>query len=783
MKHFDKILRGKRVISNSAFCILSLVTSVVINAQSGKGLVGYWKFDEVKGKIALDEATGTADSIHYIFNDTKYPSDPIRRAGMYNTALNFDGFSNWIIRPADKFNTPTKAITISVWVAPRAFEHGDGNKLSVIVNQQDTLDKSGFAFGMFRHGRWSFQVGTADKWIEVWDDNHLIPRRQWSYLVATYDASTATASLYLNGKPISQKSIVQNLPIKPANQPLIIGKHNQPQKLSARSNIELNMYNGLLDDLKIYDRALTKEEIVASFHSYTAMHNNLVPKISYEEIKIDRAPYKNDPNRPQYHAIPPGNWMNEPHAPLYYNGKYHLTYQHNPTGPYWHQIHWGHWASDDLVHWYDVPEAIFPGNDTVSPDGIWSGSATFDKSGIPVYFYTFGNWSKVLNQGVALAFPKDPKDPNLTEWIKDQKTLITQNPDQGLQGEFRDPFAWRDKENNKWYLLVGSGIKDKGGTAWLYESDDFKKWDLKGPFYLCNYSKYPFLGSIWELPVFLPIGKYDNGETKYVMIVSPKGLNQNVEVYYWLGKFDKTNYKFIPDNEEPQYWDYGVRRFIGPSGMIDPKTGRVLIFAISAGGNGPGWSGNASFPAHIFLDKNGNLGVKPIEELKSLRKKQLISLSNQSLAEANQQLKDIKGDMLEIMVELESDAGQYGIKIKKSPDGKEETVIMYDAINKKLKADISKSSLRASGFQRNTFQGTDKRDSIIGRFDLAGESFRLHIFIDKALVQTYANDQKTITTWAYPTLEESKGLEIWSADGKDVKVKSMQVWEMKSIYY
>jgi beta-fructofuranosidase len=775
----------KRTISQLSHSLLLLVfLPAFARAQNSKGLVAYWAFDEQKGKVAFDEANKTSDSIHYIFNTIKPYNDPVRRKGISNSALVFDGFSNWIVRNGSDFHTPVNAISVSVWVAPRAFEHGDANKLSAIVNQQDLGEKSGFALGMFRHGRWSFQVGTGDQMIEVWDENDLIPRRQWSYLVGTYDASTATATLYLNGKIISQKSLFRKLPIKPANQPLIIGKHNQPERLNARSPIELNMYNGFMDDLKIFDRVLSKAEIETSFQAYVKPYGNKIPPIAYDQIKIDRSQYKDDPNRPQYHAIPPGNWMNEPHAPFYYNGKYHLTYQHNPTGPYWHQIHWGHWASDDLVHWYDVPEAIFPGNDSVSPDGIWSGSATVDPNGVPVYFYTFGNWSKVKNQGVALAFPKDPKDPNLSEWRKDTKPLITQRDDQGLIGEFRDPFAWKDKEDNKWYLLVGSGIQDKGGTAWFYESDDFKDWKLRGPFYLSNYEKYPFLGSIWELPVFLPIGKYENGETKYVMIVSPKGLKQNVEVYYWLGRFDKKNGKFVPDDEEPQYWDYGIRTFIGPSGMVDPKTGRVLIFTITAGGNGPGWSGNASFPTHIFLNNEGKLGVKPIEELQNLRKKELVSFSNKTLSEANDALKNVQGDMLEIILDMESTAGKYGIKIRKSPDDKEETILLYDAANKKLRADLSKTSLKASGFRgpRDPLSGTDKRADLVQHFDLKGQSLKLHIFIDKALVQAYANDEKTITTWAYPSLENSKGLQIW-ADGGDAKVKSMQVWEMKSIYY
>lgn len=751
-------------------------------AQDPKGLIAYWKFDEQSGKVATDVVANTNDSIHYIFNQVKPYNDPLRRKGIAGNTLVFDGFSSWVQRSASDFQISPDAISVSVWVAPRAFEHGDGHKLSAIVNQQNLSDKTGFALGIFRHGLWSFQVGTGNHMLEVWDENNPIPRRQWSYLVGTYDAASGTATIYLNGRQVSQKSVFQYLPIKPAAEPLIIGKHNQAEFLNGRSGTELNMFNGFMDDLKIYNRVLTKEEIESSYRTYVEPHGNTIPVISYDEIKIDRAQFKDDPNRPQYHAIPPGHWMNEPHAPFYYNGKYHLTYQHNPTGPYWHQIHWGHWVSDDLVHWYDAPEAIFPENDKVSPDGIWSGSATFDKNGVPVLFYTFGDWSKVRNQGVALAFPKDPKDPDLKEWIKNPMPTIEQQPGQGLTGEFRDPFAWKDERENKWYVIVGSGIEAKGGTAWFYESKDLQNWDLKGPFYQSNYEKYPFLGSIWELPVFLPIGKYENGETKYIFIVSPKGFRQNVEVYYWLGRFDKENYKFIPDDEEPRYWDYGVRTFIGPSGMVDPKTGRVLIFAIAAGGRGPGWSGNASFPTHIFLDENGELGVKPIEELSTLRKRNLLTLANKSAAAANKALKNVKGDMIEVVLELQSKADQYGIKIRKSPDGQEETVILYDAANKKLRADLSKSSLRRRRFARNPLSGTDQRADMIGHFDTKGENLKLHIFVDKGLIQTYANDQKTITSWAYPTLEESRGLEIFSSDG-EAKVISMQVWEMKSIYY
>ncbi|PYU97269.1 MAG: beta-fructosidase, partial [Acidobacteria bacterium] len=42
-----------------------------------------------------------------------------------------------------------------------------------------------------------------------------------------------------------------------------------------------------------------------------------------------------DPQRPQYHFLPPANWMNDPNGPLFWKGSYHLFYQHNPNGAYW----------------------------------------------------------------------------------------------------------------------------------------------------------------------------------------------------------------------------------------------------------------------------------------------------------------------------------------------------------------------------------------------------------------------------------------------------------------
>src|SRR4051794_23666961 len=86
--------------------LLLVLAPCFMYAQDKKGLVGYWKFDEEKVKVAVDEVTNMSDSINYIFNNIKPYNDPLKRKGIVGKSLVFDGFSSWIQRPANKFASP-----------------------------------------------------------------------------------------------------------------------------------------------------------------------------------------------------------------------------------------------------------------------------------------------------------------------------------------------------------------------------------------------------------------------------------------------------------------------------------------------------------------------------------------------------------------------------------------------------------------------------------------------------------------------------------------------------
>ena len=84
-----------------------------------------------------------------------------------------------------------------------------------------------------------------------------------------------------------------------------------------------------------------------------------------------------EPLRPQFHFSQKVGWNQDPNGLVYYDGEWHLYFQHNPYG--WNNANsqWGHAVSKDLIHWEQLPIAIY---NKKRGDLAFSGHAIVDEN-------------------------------------------------------------------------------------------------------------------------------------------------------------------------------------------------------------------------------------------------------------------------------------------------------------------------------------------------------------------------------------------------------------------
>ena len=782
-----------------AICILLCAAMLLALAACGgsdshkKDLLLHLSFDEGKGLTVKDAAGKVPDTdLNYEFSHAAYMDnqDPQwRETGVSGGCLLLDGSSTYLSYNRNDITVEGKALTVSVWIAPRMFEWDDPNAVdngndapTGIVSQSNKAQKQGFLLGYERFGRLTFQVGTGDDWITVWSNGDNLKRYEWNYVTATFDADAGEMALYLNGELIGSHSVPKDAQIAPAKRaPLLVGRNGEAERLTAGY---LNVASGYIDELKLYGAALSEQEIADYYKSVS------VPEINFDEIWLQNI-LGGDYTRPQFHGGPYQFWMNEPHAPVYYNGVYHLFFQENMTGSYWRNICWGHLVSDDMVNWKPVKEAIVPTEDSVVPDGVWSGGATLDKNGVPLLFFTAGNDSfrsvdgLISNQNIGVAWPADLSDPELTDWVIGEELAVVQKQGQGRAGEFRDPHIW--KEGDTWCMLVCSGsTSSKGGTALLYTTDTLElqddhvemNWQYRGPVYEME-NQSALYGTSWELPIILPVTNEAGTITKYFFEISPAPASiADNKVYYWLGDFDLETGKFTPDEAfqgEPHLLDYGANVFTGPSCLVDPVSGNIYMFSIMQDQRGAaeqgasGWAHTVGLARRIWLNDEGtDLCISPIDALHELEGEVLIDEENLTLDAANAKLAEVKEDMLYIRLDVDvSQADSFGITLLQG--GKwDETSYSYDV----------KQGL-IQGRTENKGEGA-KVKSVSGKLENDDEILSVEIYVDRSLLEAFFEDSKVISIRAYPEDRNSQTISLF-AEG-DVTIVGIYVATMESIF-
>ncbi len=460
-----------------------------------------------------------------------------------------------------------------------------------------------------------------------------------------------------------------------------------------------------------------------------------------------------DPHRPQYHFLPPSNWMNDPNGLIQWKGKYHIFYQHNPFGPLWGNMHWGHAVSPDLVHWTDLSLAIAPTPGSSDEAGIFSGCCVND-NGVPTAFYTGTRGQRNEIQTQCLATSRD----DLVTWEKyPGNPILSAPPAEANQNrDFRDPYVW--KEADAWYMVVGSRILDVGGAVFLYRSHTLTDWEYLHPILI---SKAGHGAGIWECPNFFQLGD------EWVLIISDHTGSATGTVIYFVGSYE--NHQFTPVYEG--VLDYGT--LYAPLTFLDDQKRRLLFGWLREARSeidqrNAGWSGVQSIPRVLTLDKQHRLHMKPASEIESIRGEHFHMEAQELSGDIPL---DVHGLALDIEATFELEASEScGITLACSADQKERTEIVFDAATRHL---IVRKITPEDAGALVTHLREVPHDLLVG------EALTLRILLDGSVIEIIANQRTSLTSRVYPLYADSDGVRL---TGTNARLDTLDIWKMPSIW-
>ncbi|HRL14588.1 MAG TPA: glycoside hydrolase family 32 protein, partial [Aggregatilineales bacterium] len=347
---------------------------------------------------------------------------------------------------------------------------------------------------------------------------------------------------------------------------------------------------------------------------------------------------------------------------------------------------------------------------------------------------------------------------DLLTWHKRLDPVIAAPPEGLDVFGFRDPCVWRD--GDLWYMALGAGIKDVGGAILLYTSSDLTAWDYVGPLLVDDSGAHDV---VWECPAFFPLGD------KWVLIVS---ATPRAYVDYFVGTFD--GMRFQPETR--RRLDHG-RYFYAPQTFTDASGRRLMIGWIWEGRTpdqdiAAGWSGLQSVPRVLSLRPDGLLGMVPIPEINTLRGEHY-GKHDLSLRDGVPYQTGVQSSQLEVVLTWQPDgADEVGLVLAQSPNGEEQTRIVYNRLT---------GDLRVERQQSNAAGDTDT-DTQVSPLQLAeGEALNLRIFFDRSSIEIFANDRESLTSRIYPTRPDSLGVSLFASGGA-ATLTTLEIWEMRSIW-
>lgn len=527
----------------------------------------------------------------------------------------------------------------------------------------------------------------------------------------------------------------------------------------------------------------------------------------------------------------------------HHRDEYHVMYQFNPNHVGWGNISWGHAVSKDMVTWTDVggwrndePVSLTTGPGDYDKLSVFTGTIqptnlTGGDDGTLLAFYTSisdlpTNWKLPYIPGTETQSLATSQDGGRTWQKYPGNPVITGHPEGWNITGLRDPFfqLWPEmdavlgREEEHWYMVMGSGIKSVGPRIPFYSA---KRSDP---------TEWKFEGALWE-----PAMNETFGDVK---TTGSYGFNFEVSNFFSL-RDSKGRAHFyvtmgsegggIPSHNRWSLWAEGhVHRRDNGSAEFNPVSSSVAdwgnLYALTAfwdtkndrrvqwgwseedmnnyGVKAQGFQGAFGLPRELFvketkgivsepgnpiaqrsgdvlsLERDGTftastLGVRPLPDVvKALHARCAKALKTKGgKRKSGTEWLSATSHHFSLSATVSDATGPVGFVVRASEDGKEMTSIVYDPKAHTISVDRSKSSL-IDKFANSTAYGAYFAPMLKGG---KREAVRFDIFVDGSLVEVFANGRFSLTTRVYPTREKSGKMAMYVADGATARFEDVMV--------
>lgn len=433
-------------------------------------------------------------------------------------------------------------------------------------------------------------------------------------------------------------------------------------------------------------------------------------------------------NRPQFHFTTRRGWINDPNGLLYHDGEYHLFYQHNPYENEWGNMHWGHAVSKDLIHWEELPDALYPDHLGTMFSGSavidYENTAGFNKGKTPamIAIFTADNPERQV-QGIAYSLD------NGRTFTKYAGNPVIDSKEKWNSKDTRDPKVFWYQPGGHWVMV----LNERDGHS-IYTSANLKEWKYES--HVTGFWECP---ELFELPV-----DGDKSNTRWVMY--------GASGTYMIGKFDGKTFK--PESGKYYYGSGTIYAAQTYTNIPSDDGRRIQLGWGRVSHPGMPFKGMMLLPTELTL-KNTKDGIRlfniPVGETGQLfqpvRKWQFLTTED-----ANNKLKDFSAtDCLRIQTRIKlSHATSAGLNLCG------QRVIDYD-MNFNLINGI--------------FYSPEDMTSMELSADIYIDRTTIEVFIDGGKY-SYSMERRTVP-------DNQEGFRFW---GNNVEVKELEVYTAKSIW-